>query len=147
MNPQSFDPLKIGRYTVIRVYYEYSGQPGDSKLFVALRHETSNSQTFCWCVKATSQIQRFSSEMLKGCVTYKANELSFFTEDTVVDPSNILTLLHATLDKEAKLGRYGIEGKMPDDFHAKFVAAIRASSTLEPKKKAKLLQAVGESFT
>jgi hypothetical protein len=48
------------------------------------------------------------------------------------------------MNTEADLGRYKILGKMPADFHARFVAAVRASTTLEPKKKAALLEAVGE---
>ena len=91
-------------------------------------------------------MQRFSAEILKGCVFYKAGE-SIFKEDTVIDPSNILTLEHSTLGKEAANGRYCIVGKMPDDFHGKLVTAIRASRTLEPKRKAKLLEAVGESLS
>jgi hypothetical protein len=95
--------------------------------------------------KTTSRVQRFSQEMLKGCVYYKAGE-SLFEEDTVVDPSNILALLHGTMNEEANLGRHKILGKMPADFHERFVAAVRASITLEPKKKAILLEAVGESL-
>jgi hypothetical protein len=146
MNPQPFDPQQVGRYTVIRVYYEYANQPGGEKLFVVLKHERLGKQVFCWCVKATSQVQRFSEEMLRGCVFYSANELTFFERATVVDTSNILTLLHETLGKEAARGRFCIEGKMPDDFHEKFVGAVRNSTILEPKKKAKLLAAVGESL-
>ncbi len=82
--------------------------------------------------------------MLNGCIRYQANELPFFAKETLIDTSNILPLLHETLKREAALGRYQIEGKMPDDFHGKFIAAVRASTTLEPKKKVRLLSAVGE---
>jgi hypothetical protein len=84
--------------------------------------------------------------MLKGCISYRRNEIPFFREDTLIDTSNILTLLHDTLEKEARLGRYRSEGIMPDDFHGKFVSAVRASTILEPKRKARLLEAVGESL-
>ncbi len=147
MNPQSFDPQQIGRYTVIRVYYKYANQPGGEKLFVVLKHAKEGEQVFCWCIKSTSQVQRFTDEMLEGCIFYKANELSFFDQDTVIDTANIMTLLHDTLEKEANLGRFRVEGKMPANFHEKFVKAVRASTTLEPKKKAKLLEAVGESLS
>jgi hypothetical protein len=146
VNQQSFDPLQIGRYTVICVYYEYAGQPGGMKLFVSLRQGVQAGQGFCFCIKATSQVQNFSPEMLKGCVYYKAGE-TLFEQNTVVDPSNILTLLHSTMSEEANLGRYKILGKMPADFHERFVAAVRASITLEPKKKSVLLEAVGESLS
>ena len=90
-------------------------------------------------------MQRFSTEILKGCVFYKVGE-SLFEKDTVVDPSNIFTPSHNKLNEEAAKGRYRIIGKMPDDFHGRLVAAIRASRKLEPKKKAKLLEAIGESL-
>jgi len=146
MNPQSFDPQRVGRYAVIRVYYEYANQPGGEKLFVVLKHAQLGDRTFCWCIKATSQVQRFTDEMLKGCIFYKAKEVAFFDLDTVVDTSNMLPLLHDTLKKEATNGRFCVEGKMPSDFHERFVKAVRASTTLEPKKKAVLLEAVGESL-
>jgi hypothetical protein len=146
MNPQSFDPQQIGRYTVIRVHYEYRDQPAGEKLFVVLRHDMQNGKAFCWCIKATSQVQRFTEEMLNGCIRYNANEVPFFDKDTIIDTSNVLTLLHETINKEAGLGRYSIEGKLPDDFHEKFISVVRASTNLEPKKKNKLLEAVGESL-
>jgi hypothetical protein len=37
---ESFDPQKIGRYTVFRAHYEYRDQPPGEKLFVALKHGT-----------------------------------------------------------------------------------------------------------
>jgi hypothetical protein len=37
-------------------------------------------------------------------------------------------------------------GKMPAYFHDKIVAAIKKSTLLEPKKKAALLEAIGEKF-
>jgi hypothetical protein len=145
VSQQSFDPLKIGRYTVISVYYEYPDQPGGIKLFISLRQAKESGHPYCLCIKATSKVHHFSQEMLKGCIYYKVGE-SLFEEDTVVDPSNILSLLHQTIIAEAAKGRYRILGKMPDDFHERFVAAVRASTTLEPKKKAFLLEAVGESL-
>jgi hypothetical protein len=113
------------------------------KLFVSLRQGKELGEGYCSCIKATSQVHHFSPEMLKGCVQYKAGE-TLFDLDTVVDPSNTLKLWHTTMNTEADLGRYKILGKMPADFHARFVAAVRASTTLEPKKKAALLEAVGE---
>jgi hypothetical protein len=146
INPQSFDALEIGRYSVVRIHYEYEGQPAEEKLFVVLRHNEEFGQKFCWCVKATSQVQNFTADMLKGCIAYKQGTIAFFPKDTIIDTSNILTLLHNTMASEAIKGRYCIEGKMPDDFHQKFVDAVRASITLEPKKKVVLLAAVGETL-
>ena len=148
MIPQSFDPQRLGRYSVIRVYYEYVGQPGGEKLFIILKHKKSNQQTYCWCIKTTSQVKRFQADpdLLNGCVFYKAGELAFFDQDTIIDPANFMPLLHDTLQREATKGRYCVEGKMPDDFHQKIVAAMRSSTTLEPKKKLALLEAIGEEF-
>jgi hypothetical protein len=115
------------------------------KLFVSLRQGVEGGQAFCRCIKATSQVHRFSPEMLKGCVYYKAGE-SLFDLDTVVDPSNALRLWHSDMRAEANVGRYKILGKLPSDFHERFVTAVRSSITLEPKKKAALLEAVGESL-
>ena len=73
--------------------------------------------------------------MLKGCIVYEEGEVSFFDKETVIDTSNILTLLHATLAKEAVSDRYRIEGKMPDDFHNKFVRAVRPPRRLSQRRK------------
>jgi hypothetical protein len=146
--PEGFDPLKIGRYTVIRVHYEYSGQPPGEKLFVVLKHDNQQGQAFCWCLKATSQTQRYSAdaELMAGCVSYEKGELPFFQLDTVIDPSNFITMLHRTLQKEADAGRYRIEGKMPDKFQQEIANAIRNNPVLEPKKKKLLLELIGEKL-
>lgn len=143
---ESFDPQKIGRYTVFRAHYEYRDQPPGEKLFVALKHGTYGFDAFCWCIKATSQVQRFdlSAEARSQYVHYAAGELSFFPEDTIIDPSNFITMRHDTLASAAKAGKYHIEGEMPTDFHGKIASAIRASKLLEPKKKLALLESIGE---
>lgn len=148
-DPDSFDPLKIGRYTVIRVYYEYAGQPPGEKLFVVLRHDNQAGQAFCWCIKATSQTQRFQAdpELLAGCVAYKKNDLRFFPADnTIIDPANHITMTYDTLRREANRGRYKVEGRMPSDFHVLIVEAIKKHPVLEPKRKAVLLAKIGENL-
>jgi hypothetical protein len=102
--------------------------------------------TFCWCIKATSQVQRFdaSPEAKSQYVSYSAGDLSFFPQDTIIDPRNFITMRHDTLASAAKRGRYCIEGQMPSDFHGKITSAIRISKLLEPKKKIRLLESIGE---
>jgi hypothetical protein len=143
---ENFDPLKIGRYTVIRVHYEYTDQPAGEKLFIVLGHGKHNGQAFCWCIKTTSQTQRFKAdpELMAACVCYRAKEISFFPVETIVDPSNYMPMTHDTLMKASKRGRYRIEGKMPHDFHSKISKCIRVHPAIEPKKKAILLAVIGE---
>jgi hypothetical protein len=132
----------------MRVLYDYDGDPDAEKLFLALRHDVAHGPAFCWCIKATSQVARFmaDADLLKGCVHYPKGELPFFDLETIIDPSNFITLLHSTIEKAAIANGYRVEGSMPADFHAKIAAAIRSSITLEPKRKAILLQCIGEKL-
>ena len=145
---EPFDPHKLSRYTVIRVRYAYSGQPSEEKLFIVLNHEKQNGQTFCWCLKATSQVQNYAGkkDVLDACVIYDPKELEFFPLATVIDPNNPIPMLHSTLATAARRGEYRIEGKMPSDFHEKIVEAIRSHPVIEPKNKKILLEAIGESL-
>jgi hypothetical protein len=149
MMSESFDAQRIGRYSVFRVWYEYKNQEPGEKLFIALKHSAYGASMFCWCIKATSQVQRFaaSPQLSTSYVEYAPGEVPFFFKHTIIDPSNFMTMLHSTLAAEAAKGRYRIEGKMPSDFHQKLTSAIRASKTLEPKKKLALLTSIGESYS
>ena len=62
----------------------------------------------------------------------------------MIDPVNLMRIPHAHLQRESYQARYKVEGKMPDDFHGKLVAAIKKSIVLEPKKMKLLLSYVGE---
>jgi hypothetical protein len=147
-NPDSFDPLKLARYTVIRAHYEFQNERPKSKLFIVLRHIVDRAGNFCWCIKPTSQTTRYeaSNDLMKGTVIYEGGILSFFPEKTVIDPGgNLMKILHSHLQKEAAKNRYKIEGIMPTDFHDKLISAIENSILLEPKKMKELLAYLGVS--
>ena len=140
LNPESFDPIELSRFTVFRVYYEYAGQRGEEKLYIVLRHAKEACGNACWCLKATSRTARYDAdpEQLVGTVVYEANVLKFFYSKTIIDPRGLFCMPHSHLQKESNK-RYRVEGKMPDDFKAKLITAIEKSDDLEPKKKKTLL--------
>jgi hypothetical protein len=82
---------------------------------------------------------------MKGVVLCEAHTIPFFTEKTIIDPASLLQIWHTHLQKEADRGHYRIAGRMPDDFHAKLVTAVRQSFVLEPKTKKHILGYVGAS--
>jgi hypothetical protein len=145
---EGFDSVKLGRYSVFRVHYEYADQEPGEKLFIVLKHARKVLTSYCMCIKATSHIERFRADkaLWDACVFYKKGTLPFFRLDTIVDPSNFIPMLHSTLKAEADKGRYRIEGKMPEDFHKKIVEAIRKHPVIEPKKKSVLLECIGETL-
>jgi hypothetical protein len=146
-NPDSFDPLKLGRYSVIRAHYEFPNERPKSKLFIVLRHISDRSGNFCWCVKPTSNTAQYEGrdDLTKGAVFYETNALPFFPEKTIIDPGfNLMQIFHSHLQSEANKSRYKIEGKMPDDFHLKLVAAIKNNVRLEPKRIKEILGYIGE---
>jgi hypothetical protein len=148
--PETFDPLKIGRYTVIHVWYEYPGElRSEAKYFIVLRHSQTSKGFICRCIKATCRVSRYESDpdLLKGVVLYEEKTIPFFSEKTVIDPDNGLDINHAHLSDQSRKNRFRIAGKMPDDFHAKLVTAINQSEQLEPKKKRDLLDYIGEAST
>jgi hypothetical protein len=112
-----------------------------------LRHSREKNGDTCWCIKATCRTARYEADpMLRaGIVLYEARELPFFYEKTVIDPVSLIGILHSHLHKEANRNRYRIEGRMPDDFPAKLVAAINQSAVLEPKKAKYLLSCLKEA--
>ena len=118
-NPELFDPLKIGRYTVIHVWYEYPSQRGEEKYFIVLRHDKASAGFICRCIKATSRIARFENDpdLLKGVVLYEQRTIPFFTERTVVDPDSKLDIDHSHLKDQSRKNRFRVAGKMPEDFH------------------------------
>jgi hypothetical protein len=144
-NPELFDPLKIGRYTVIHVWYEYPSQRGEEKYFIVLRHDKTSAGFICRCIKATSRIARFENDpdLLKGVVLYEQRTIPFFTERTVVDPDSKLDIDHSHLKDQSRKNRFRVAGKMPEDFHERLVKAIKDSDQLAPKIKRELLGFVG----
>jgi hypothetical protein len=143
LNAQPFDPLKLSRYTVVRVQFYFPKDPGDSKLFVILNHVVGNN-SFCNCLKITSNTDPYEStpEMLASCVLYQAGEVSFLPEKSVVQPDNWFPIGYAHFETCAKKHEFRIEGKMPDDFHNKLVAALKSPHLLKPKQAAEFLAAI-----
>lgn len=82
---------------------------------------------------------------MKGAVLYEGKLLQFFSEKTAIDPDKLYEIPHSHMANESHKNRFRVEGKMPDDFHSKLVKAIRQSEVLEPKKKKKLLECIGET--
>jgi hypothetical protein len=145
-NPEPFDPQAIRRYSVIHVYYEYPWQRGEEKYFVVLRQAREVQGDCCWCIKATSRVPRYEADerLLNSVVLYERNTIPFFTERTVIDPASFIQMWHSHLKNEADRGRYRIAGRMPEDFHAKLVAAIKQPFLLEPKTAKQILRCIGE---
>jgi hypothetical protein len=144
-NPEHFEPLKVGRFSVVRVYYQFRGQEGNEKLFVVLRHGKESNVDACWCIKATSKTDYYYDvrpELIPGVVIYEAGELRFFPMKTVIDPYNFLAIHHSYLASQSAKNRYQIEGTMPDDFHGKLTIAIQHNFRLEPKNKTHLLSCI-----
>jgi len=139
-----FDSLKLSRYTVVRVHFDFPNDPDESKLFVILNHAGAGDNTYCNCLKITSNTKLYerTPEMLASCVLYQAGEVSFLPEKSAVQPDNWFPIGHAHFQRHAAKHEYRIEGKMPDDFHDKLVAAIKNSCLLKPKKAAELLAAI-----
>lgn len=55
-------------------------------------------------------------------------------------------MLHSTLEAAGHNGHFRIEGKMPEDFHAKIAEAIRKHPVIEPKNKKILLESIEEKL-
>lgn len=144
-NPEPFDPLKVGRYTVIRLEVPYPNQPSAEKLFVALRHHKYKKDDCILCLKTTSKAAKYENDpdALKGCVLYDEGQIPFFPTKTVIEVSNPHRILHDFINERASNGKYRIEGKMPPDFHAKLVNAITHCDVYNENEKQLLLEAIG----
>lgn len=51
----------------------------------------------------------------------------------MIAPDSLIQIWHSHMHNESTKNRFRVVGKMPEDFHPKLVAAIKASITLEPK--------------
>jgi hypothetical protein len=147
-NADHFDPQKLSRYTVFRVYYEFPGElRHEEKYFVVLRHIKRDSDPLCCCIKPTSKVARYLADpsLLRGVIFYEGKALRFFGEDTIIDPDQDKEIPIAHLIAQAKSGRYRVEGRMPEDFHDKLVKAIKQSKMLSDKRKSLLLGYINEN--
>jgi hypothetical protein len=140
-----FDPQEIGRYSVVRVHFEFPPEPPDLKRFVVLKH-VGGKYPHCKCLKTTSNtaIYERTPELLAGCVIYEAEELELFNKKTAIQPDNSFNIAHEHFERYAKLNKYMHAGKMPEDFHERLVKAIIASPLMSTKQKNELLVAIDE---
>jgi hypothetical protein len=122
---------------VLRVPYQYQGQPLLSKLFIVLCNETLNGARYALCLKATSQATLYenSKELMAGCVYYKAGELGFFGSNTVIAPDNPHPIPHGHLVQCHANNSLTILGVMPQEFHDKLLTAIQGSIRLTAERK------------
>lgn len=131
----SFNPASIAKYSVIRLPYKFSGEEEHRyKRFVVLGHFENHAI----CIKATSKVEIYKNnkELMGGCVHYEAKEVSFFEQETVVQPDNYVAIPHQRLTDCQKTGELEIIGDLPVHFEADLAAAIEDSVTLtEPNRK------------
>lgn len=74
---------------------------------------------------------------------YKAGVLPFFEKDTVIQPDNQFPIPHFELAKQAASRDFEVLGPMPSDFPALLAAAVRASVTMSPREKQRILEVLG----
>jgi len=143
-----FDPSALKPFQVIHVYYQFQGQAGEYKYFVVVCHENHDGVNYVVCMKATSKTEKYENDkaQMAGCVYYKSKEVSCFPENTAVQPDNPIPIAHGYLIEQEKNGRFKDKGKLPADFPAKLIAAIRASQTIPTIRKGNLLEKLGEKL-
>lgn len=95
-------------------------------------------------MKATSNIALYknSKELFAGVIFYKAGELPFFPLDTVIQPDNLHPIPHLHLSRCHAAGTLVELGDMPENFHARVVAAVNASITIPQARKQNILQRI-----
>jgi hypothetical protein len=77
---------------------------------------------------------------LAGVVMYKAGELPFFEKDTVVQPDNQFPIPHFELIRQAVSHDAEVLGVLPSNFPEMLVNAVRASVTMSPREKQRILE-------
>jgi hypothetical protein len=92
-------------------------------------------------MKATSQTTLYENnkDMKAGVVYYKAGELSYFSMNTAIQPDNLHPIPHAEIAKCYANSSLKLLGQMPEDFHDKLVAAVKASITLSEDRRLSIL--------
>ena len=130
---------------MLRVPYQYEGQPLLSKLFITLCNDTLRGTRYALCLKATSQTTLYDSskEIMAGCVYYKAGEVGFFATNTAIQPDNPHPISHDYLIECNTNNSLTILGVMPQDFHQKLTTAIQSSIRLTSERKQHWLARLG----
>jgi hypothetical protein len=138
-NSHQFNASDLGKLSVIRIYYEYPGEPPGEKLFVVLNptYRPADQPLIAFCLKVTSNVARYESDpqLLKGCVLVPEKALPFFPVKSVIQPDNLMPLSHEKLLSLGNSGQFRLEGQLPVEYETKLIAAIDACKTLNPKKK------------
>ncbi len=135
----NFNPASIAKYSVIRLPHKFSGESEHQrKRFVVLGHHSEHAI----CIKATSKVEIYKNnkELMEGCVFYKAKEVSFFEQETVVQPDNQVAIPYRQLKECKQKGELEILGQLPEHFEADLIVAIEDSITLTEPKRKRLIQ-------
>jgi hypothetical protein len=82
--------------------------------------------------------------MLASVVLYQAGDVSFLKKKSVIDPDSTFNIAHEHFQRHSEQQEFKVEGKMPEDFHARLVAAIKKSILLNLNEKNELLEAISE---
>lgn len=77
-----------------------------------------------------------------GVVYYPKNSLSFFPENTAIQPDNPHPIAHYQLAACNAQGTLTILGAMPPDFPSRLTSAINGSITLSAERKQNYLQRI-----
>jgi hypothetical protein len=131
----------------VRVHFEFPSQPPDLKRFVILKHINPTAKNAsCKCLKTTSNVEFYerTPELLASCVIYEADGTELFSKRMAVQPDNSFNIAYEHFERYAARNKFKVMGTMPDDFHGKLVAAIKASSLMSVKQKNELLIAIEE---
>lgn len=121
--------------------YQFQGkQDPEAKLFVCICHEAAHAI----CMKATSQVVIYENnkEAMAGAVYYRAGELSFFPQNTVIQPDNQFPIPHTHLNTCHNSGTFAVLGRMPDDFRQRLIDAVKASVTMTSVRKQHILERI-----
>jgi hypothetical protein len=134
----ALDLSAISRFCVIRIPFKFSGQTFEErKRFVALGHFNNHAI----CLKATSKVAIYQNnpEKMAGCVYYGSGETALFERDTAIQPDNQIPIHHDQLENALIAGTLEIMGTLPLDFEAKLRVAIENSTTLDDRRRSRLI--------
>lgn len=107
-----------------------------------MRHKTLQGRHFAICLKATSQLDAYKNNprRIPGVVLYRAGIIPLFEKDTIIDPEKQFPIAHYELIKQHASGDFGVLGVLPGDFPEALAKAVRASITMSPNQKARILE-------
>jgi hypothetical protein len=138
-----FDPASIERFSVIRLEYQFDGDPvPQEKFFIVLGHKSE----VAICIKATSNSKIYERpEHKRGCVFYAAGEIVCFPLDTYIQPDNQFPIHHHKISECHRKGKLK-SWRLPDNFESRLRDAIRDSPLLSKVQKGRLFKVLDESW-